>query len=242
MDRAGMGYMERVLLEIYYRGREEAIHRVCPRVTVLLTHNPVGPDLCRLIVDILPHERAVWEIWADDRVYLQSTAEKIRLIGKEKRDWVEEAKDCLDFLLLPSPSFSLISRIIALDDSCPFAALALWALFSGKPVGVLTPGVDPYHRSWKEAGLDGSVPLLKQEVRKRLSLLRGYGVTLLEPEQIREWLQSAAPGGKSVVTEADIRAAAKRGFGSVFTVSRKALVTPLAADLASAYGITIEKR
>ncbi|OYD09101.1 hypothetical protein CHM34_04875 [Paludifilum halophilum] len=234
--------MERVLLEILHRSRGERLYRTFPQVMVLLSGWSAGPDSTRLILETLREKRVVPHLWTDRRSFPDGSPEPIRCIEGDEGEWLEEAKDSFDFLLLPAPSYSLLSRVIDLDDSHPFVALILWALFSGKPVGVLNTAVDPYHRSWKRAGMDRGSPLLKRELRKKRDALRGYGVSLLEPDEVGEWIQTANSAGKRLVTEEDIRAAASEDGKGVLTVSRQALITPLAADRAEEYGVRIEKR
>ncbi|MGG1573411.1 hypothetical protein [Fictibacillus sp. NRS-1165] len=150
----------------------------------------------------------------------------------------EERLEMADGILIPVLSFSLAADILRFNDQRDFVRIILQALLSGKKVAALSCGSDPYHEVFKSKKLHKGPGYLKTELQQSLFELKKLGVTLLrDREGIGSWMN----GGRqpqSVITEADILAAAKtqRKF---LLAGDQTIITPLAADAAKQYGIKI---
>jgi hypothetical protein len=246
MNRESSTIVKRALLELFYRRREQELDQLAPRVLVLLAFHWIGMDRGFAAIETLQTHTDRLIVWADKELAEQYGVQEI--IRKAATDhiiwydrWKDSVKDSFDYLLIPVLSFSLASRIARLDDANPFVRLIFWALCSGKPVAALADGIDPHQSSWGDQGFRHSTPALKQELRSLLETLKGFGIRLLKPEEIPAWLMPQSETKRQVLTAEDILAAHAAGQSEI-RITRNAIVTPLAADLANEYRVKIDMK
>lgn len=237
--------LEKTLLELYYRGREQELNRIYPRVLALLTYHMIGMNQGIEALKVLKNGKVRLSVWADREICLpdeiKTVVQTLQADDRtETMEWLEKIKDSFDYLFIPVLSFSLVSQLIQFNDDHPFVRLILWSLLSGKRVAALTAGADPYNKTWGEQRLHQGSPLLKQELRKQMERLRGYGVLLIEISQMEEWLAADVRRKKKVITSEDIQSLVLNKQQRLI-VPGDTIVTPLAADLAEESRIQIDR-
>ena len=237
--------LEKTFLELYYRGREHELDRIYPRVLALLTYHMIGMNQGIEALKILKDENVRLSVWADREIYLphelKNVVQTLQIDDRTRTmEWLENIKESFDYLFIPVLSFSLVSQLIWFNDDHPFVRLILWSLLSGKRVAALSAGADPYNKTWGEQGFNRGSPLLKQELRKQLERLRGFGVSVIESSQIPDWLATGVHRKKKVITSEDIQSLLLNKQQRL-VVTRDTIVTPLAADLAEESRIQIDR-
>jgi hypothetical protein len=232
------------LLGLAYRSREQELNKDFPRVLILLASHFIGMEEGYSAIGQLEQNRIRLRLAADEQLLRDLTVQELAaktgvddiLAPAALRSYSPEAAD---ILFIPVLSLSLLSRLTQLDTSDPFTELTVRFLCAGKPVGALTLGANPGHFRWGEQGMFQTPPRLKDELKHKLGAIDGFGVTLLEPDQVNRWISSAhAKPGRQVLTAEDIQAAVRLGTTSI-RLSAPAVITPLAADLARQHGIEI---
>ncbi|WP_093231323.1 hypothetical protein [Thermoflavimicrobium dichotomicum] len=229
---------------MYYRGREHELEQM-PKVLALLSYHMTGWDQGLKALRTLAKEAIRLEIWADQALPLPKEWSKDvhRLQAHNPlwmAEWFEESKDRFQYLFIPVLSFSLISKLVQMDDEHPYVQLILWSLLSGKQVAALTAGIDPYGARGDKRFQAGP-PLLKQQIRKHIDQLRSYGIAFLDESQIHQWLTAQRDRQKRVITSKDIEQARLNRQNQII-VSRQTIITPLAADLAEESYIQIIRK
>lgn len=246
MDSQHSAVAANALLGLSYRSRAAALQEDYPRVLVLLAGHFIGMEEGYAAVRSLSSEKIRLQLWAEEHLLAaKSAGELVSRTGVD--DLIIPTSTPLsladaDALFIPVLSLSLLSRLTQLDTNHPFVNLIVASLCAGKPVAALALGAEPEHYRWGEQGLAQASPLLKAEMHAMLGKIEGYGIKLLEPDQVCKWL-SGVSGGKAahkkqVLTAEDIYAAYKLGRTSI-VLNGPAVITPLAADTARQYGIDL---
>jgi hypothetical protein len=239
--------IKNTLLTLLYRNKQEELERNYPKVLTLLSYSMVGMQQGMECVKTISKEHMRIRLLVDDNMtkhYQASSLAEITSIDDVV--WTEEWAESIQtysYIFIPILSFSLVSKILNFDDCHPFSRIIFEALFQGKKVGAVTTGADPYQHVWQESGYNRMSPFLKAEMRSQLHKLRGYGIELLDAEQITGWFQRGNEKLRSrpVITREKIEEANHQHQNHIL-ISSNAIVTPLADDLAKQYGIEILKR
>ncbi|MEW9671963.1 hypothetical protein [Ammoniphilus sp. 3BR4] len=233
------------LLTLSYRHRPEALDREYPVILVLLTHSVVGMEEGFRCIESLNGENVRLKLWVDDQVASRyAIQEVIRETGSDDLCFEESTalrESAYSHLLVPVLSYSLASRVVSLDDREPFSRTILQALMRGKKVAGLPLAADPYHPQWSRNGFGNASPLLKQEMKSRLQQLRGYGIEMLEADQVKGWIarSNRLSAGRNLLSQHDVLSARAKQQ-QVIDVPPHTIITPLARDLALQYGIELK--
>ncbi|WP_019908483.1 hypothetical protein [Paenibacillus sp. HW567] len=248
MDSRHSTVAANALLGLSYRSRAAVLQEEYPRVLVLLAGHFIGMEEGYAAVRSLSSGKIRLQLWAEEQLLASiSAGELISRTGVDDLI-IPTSSPCspgatdADALFIPVLSLSLLSRLTQLDTGHPFVNLIVASLCAGKPTAALTLGSEPEHYLWGEQGLSQASPLLKAEMHAMLGKIEGYGIKLLEPDQVCGWLSGTSAGKaahkKQVLTAEDIYAAHKLGRTSI-VLNGPAVVTPLAADAARQYGIEL---
>ncbi|WP_234982585.1 hypothetical protein [Ornithinibacillus halophilus] len=165
-------------------------------------------------------------------------------------DWIsikelEREKKRIDQIYIPILPFSVANDLINFDDTRIVIRMMLWALMSGVPVAVCPNGINPYHQSWREAGMDQGTSLLKREMHQQLQKIKGYGIQFVDSTKsyvtIFKEINSTMRKSR-IITEENVTRIAFSGEQEL-VIDEKTIITPLARDIARKQGIEIiEKR
>ncbi|ULO08304.1 hypothetical protein H1230_05665 [Paenibacillus sp. 19GGS1-52] len=245
MDSRHSTVAANILLEMSYGSRAAELNKDYPRVLTLLANHFIGMEDGFAAIRKLGASNVRLRIWVEENLFntmaleeivAQSGVDDIILPANSLPPSPSEA----DALFIPVLSLSLLSRLTQLDTGHPFVQLIVLALCAGKPVAALTLGAEPDHYRWGEQGLSQASPLLKEQMLAMVSTIEGFGIKLLEPDKVGNWLSSAeAPLKKQILTAEDIRSARKLDR-TIIVLSRHAVITPLAADMAREYRIELQ--
>ncbi|RXT05774.1 hypothetical protein [Ammoniphilus sp. CFH 90114] len=234
------------LLTLSYRHRSVELDQDFPNILVLLSYSAIGMEEGFRCLEILSREKMRVRLWVDTLVCQRySISEVVRRTGVDEICHLEPANlDHYSHFFLPVLSYSLVSRTIQFDDRDPFSRVIMEALLQGKKVGGVSLGADPYQSKWNEVGFGGAAPLLKHDMKSRLLQLRGYGMELLEADQVTSWIsrnkRSFMTEEKYLLSQDDILAAHSNQQYSIY-LRPNTIVTPLARDLAQQYGIELRQ-
>ncbi len=244
MDSRHSTVAANTLLSLAYRSREDELNKDFPRVLVLLAGHFIGMEEGYTAIRQLNRSGLRLKLAADEQLLKNHTARQ--LAAKTGIDDITTsaalhslAPEAADLLFIPVLSLPLLSRLSMLDAGDPYVELIIRFICAGKPAGTLTLGAEPGHYRWGEQGLLHAPPGLKAAMKHKLEAIEGFGITLLEPDQVDQWITSAQSRlHKQVLTAEDIQDAVKLGRTSIHAAA-PAVITPLAADLARQYGIEI---
>ena len=155
----------------------------------------------------------------------------------------------VDIILVPVLTQNTAAKLAyTLSDSL-VSTLIMQGLMLGKPVIAAINAADPQD-SWRVKGNMGKCPPgLLQALRENLRKVEGYGIQLVQVEDLAEGSRkilnhtlntslSVPAAKKSVLDAAAIKVAAESGLKSI-TASPGTIITPLAKDVARDYGIAI---
>ncbi|ASA24112.1 hypothetical protein [Paenibacillus donghaensis] len=245
MDSRHSTVAANTLLGLAYRSREAELTQDYPQVLTLLCSHFIGMEEGFAAIRKLAEGRVRLRLWAEESLLLTLTPEELA-VRSGVDDHVRSSRPTppstleTDALFIPVLSLSLLSRLTQLDTSDSFVQAIVSALCAGKPVGAIALGAQPQHYLWGERGLAQVRPLLQAKMQAMVAEVEGYGITLLEPDQLSNWPASAAaPLHKQVLTAEDIHTAYRLGSSRI-SLRQQAIVTPLAADLARQYGIELQ--
>ncbi len=199
---------------------------------------------------------------AAERIY--ASVLKDQLEGFPHITWMEPSKwlsvlNEARAVVVPLLSVNTLSKLSLLIADTLAGNVILHALFMGKKVIAARNGADPTGSGREAIGLNrGSLPL-QGALLERFRIVEDYGCLLTEVEELRSRVnlvlsqvenspakQENLPAGSvrsiascsgNVVTAADIRYA--HSLGADLRLSSAALVTPLARDLATRYGVAL---
>lgn len=234
------------LLGLAYRSREQELNKDFPRVLILLAGHFIGMEEGYAAIEQLNRTRLRLRLAADEQLLRDITVQELAAkTGVDDIIAPATLRSCspqaAGLLFIPVLSLSLLSRLAQLDAGDPFVELIVRTLCAGKPVGALTLGANPGHYRWGEQGMFQAPLRLKDELKRKLEAIADFGITLLEPDQVSRWIDTAQTQpkpGRQVLTAEDIQAAARLGTTSI-RLAAPAVITPLAADLAREHGIEI---
>ncbi|MRN56410.1 hypothetical protein [Paenibacillus monticola] len=245
MDSRHSTVAANILLGLSYGSRTAELKKDYPQVLTLLANHFIGMEEGFAAIRKLGASNVRLRLWVEDHLLHTMTLEEI-VAQSGVDDIIHPTNSPLlspteaDVLFIPVLSLSLLSRLTQLDTGHPFVQLIVSALCAGIPVGALTLGAEPGHYRWGEQGLSQASPFLKEQMLAMVSKIESFGIKLLEPDKVGNWLSSAkAPLKKQVLTAEDIRSALKLDRTSI-VLSRHAVITPLAADMAREYGIELQ--
>ena len=155
----------------------------------------------------------------------------------------------VDIVLVPVLTQNTAAKLAYTLSDTLASTLIMQALMLGKPVLAAINAADPQD-SWRVKGNMGKCPPgLLQALRENLRKVEGYGLRLVQVEELatdsqkiigsRVTMSESVPQAKkSVLDAAAIKVAADNGLKSI-TVSLGTIITPLARDVARDYGIEI---
>jgi hypothetical protein len=160
-----------------------------------------------------------------------------------------ELLDCSEIVLVAHLSRTTLARTaLGLSDS-PAAGLVLNALWAGKPVVVAKDGVDPDLAARDPSGAPDAPRALVRLYEEYLDRLEACGCRVVPAARIADTVLALLTGrepsrerplqSRRVVTEEDVRRAARRGEPLDVT---RAIVTPLARDAARELGVDLVER
>lgn len=232
------------LLTLSYRNCPEELDQQYPQVLALLSCSMLGMEEGLRCLRAIQQEKVRLRVWGDERLLAHYTVNQlIALTGVDDFLWGQKSlADCHSYayFFLPVLSCSLVSKVVRFDDRDPFSQFILEALFNRRKIGALPVGADPYHPLWREKGYDRSAPFLKQQMKSQLQQLRGFGVELLETDQVLGWLQrSAERSRKAKVLSQEEITAAHLAQQHLLVIEPNTIITPLARDLAKHYRIEL---
>jgi hypothetical protein len=213
-----------------------------PRILVLMVNNQIVISQAIMALQQLSKSNGYVRVFfeSDDWNY-SDLRENILKSGMD--DWtplsagIKELEDGYDFIFIPSLSFSFVSALTHFDDKKLLAKVVLRALLKGKNIISIQSGANPYHQIMRDAKLDKGTHLLKYELHNQLKKLQGFGVTLIEPDQVLAHIKGVSRKRK-VVTEEDVIAASKNNQKIIY-LTHDVIVTPLAKDTAKSLCISL---
>lgn len=242
MDRRS-ALVRNTLLTLSYRHRQEELDREYPSVLALLTYSPLGMKEGFQCLENLREEKVRVRICVDGLLQqFYSIEQVIHSTGVD--DWIHFCLQALNrssftHLFIPILSSSFLARVNQFDDQHPFSLLIMETLIKGGKVGAVSIGADPYHPLWKESGWDQPSPLLKHDMRSNLAKLRGYGVELLQPDQVAGWIRKEAGQKKKKVLIHEDIVQANLNREKVIRIDSHTIITPLAREAAKQFGIEL---
>ncbi|WP_430784553.1 hypothetical protein VBD025_08755 [Virgibacillus flavescens] len=247
-DNRQSSVVDTTLRELMNSNREgtEKAHR--KTVLVLLFYHMNGMDLGLSVLKKLQETTDARIIICPDEQILAyasvtSLAESVGLDDFISLEELELKKEKIDYVYIPILPFSVVSDLINFNDTRQSIRLLIWALMSGKKVSAFSAGADPYHAIWQESEMNQGTAFLKQEMKKKLQLLRGFGIDLIErADDVSTHYISAFNKEKTKVITADkMKKYAATGRNS-FTCVKGTIITPLARDVARKYHIKIDEK
>lgn len=233
------------LLTLSYRQKPEALDREYPSILILLTDSVVGMEEGFRCIQLLGRERVRIKLWVDAQVTSRYAIQEVAVETGIDDLYLEQPKAVgereYSHILVPVLSYSLASRVVFFDDREPFSRTILQALFQGKKVAGLPLAADPYHAEWSRSGFGNASSFLKHEMKSRLQQLRGYGMEMLEADQVAGWIhrENRRLAGRPLLSQYDILTA-HANQQQVISVPSHTIITPLARDLALEYGIELK--
>lgn len=214
------------------------------KVVAYLTYHFVGLDQAFLTLRQLRKQKIRVKLLIDDNMFHHFSKKEIVKLT-ENDDWISfqslEKMEDVEHLFLPVLSFSFVSSILALNDQHPFVRFLLQSLFSGKKVSALSIGVNPNHSTWLKNGLSGATPLLKSTVHTQLQKLKGFGVHLIDPEEVLSYLTQQPESKKRVYTGRDIEKLLPSNKKEI-VIDQQSIMTPLALDLLKQHQINLIRK
>ncbi|MNW53780.1 hypothetical protein D3C74_313540 [compost metagenome] len=233
---------ERAVMEMLFRGREQELAALYPRLLILLDDHWIGLEegfaavkelrSCNYRTTLWVSEQLVYRIGAGE-VAKKTGVDSIISIGRTSFDLVEQE---YEVIFVPVLNFSMLSKLSRLDDSHPFSRAVIQALCSGKKVEALTLGIDSQLPEWRTQGLT-QAPAMRQQLQGMLRDIQSYGVNTLRPDQLSRLTVKKEPL-QTLITAEDITMAYNRGKRELKPQGR-VVITPLAKDLSAHYGIII---
>jgi hypothetical protein len=212
-----------------------------PMVVVYLTYHFVGMDQAMQAIRQLRKQKIRVRLLIHEDVFQYFDKKEI-VARTDIDDWISiqglENMENIDFLFLPTLSFSLVSNIVLLNDQDYFIRYLLKSLFLGKKVAALSIGMKPDHFVWKEEQLTHGTPFLKSKLNRELQQLQSVGIHLLEPDEIVSFFSLKSEQKKKVMTAKDIEQflSAKK---KELIIDQQTIVTPLAKDILKKHQINL---
>ncbi|MBM3472514.1 MAG: hypothetical protein FJX75_04475 [Armatimonadetes bacterium] len=197
--------------------------------------------LARMVAVLTP---AAKEIIGEERLRREARVHETVLPDSRVSPW--ELIDRAEVILVAQLTRTTLARIgLGLSDS--FAStLVLSALWSGKPVVVAKDGVDPDLAARDGSGAGDAPRALVRLYEEYLDRLEALGCHVIPAARIGDTAISLLTGrepsrerplqSRRVITEEDVRRAARRGESIEVT---RAIVTPLARDAAQELGVDL---
>jgi hypothetical protein len=190
---------------------------------------------------------AAKEIIGEERPMREARAHEIVLPDSRVSPW--ELIDRAEVVLVAQLTRTTLARI-GLGSGDSFAStLVLNALWAGKAVVVARDGVDPDLAARDGAGTPDAPRALVRLYEEYLDRLEACGCHIIPAARISETVVSLLTGrepsrerplqSRRVITEEDVRRAARRGESVDVT---RAVVTPLARDAAQELGVDLIER
>jgi len=236
-NAAGMTCGELLEIVVYVKMMEsnkELIERITKEVLSRLGINQYGekkPDTLAVYTGYVFNEAAVSAylnkrenvtcVLFGEAVYNNAAFDYINAAAHDEKQRLANMLDKYNAIVIVTPPLSYIQRAAAADDSAYECMLALRPLLWGKKVTLL---------------LDFALPRNKRgfsELSDSIDALEQMGMVI---EALRD---NANEGRKELVTEQDVKDAAKRRLDSI-KIMPNAIVTALARDTAAELGIRIE--
>lgn len=232
------------LRELWFRNTA-GIEKRQEKTVLVLLFNPMNGIDCGLNgLKVLHENKVKVQICPDENILDHYRVNDLAVLaGIDNWITVEDAlfqKEKFDYFYIPFLTFSTVSDLLHFNDTRPSIRLLLWALMKGKQVGAVTKDADPYHRSWRESGLDQGTALMKHEMKKQLQQIRGFGIQFIDDaNDIRNHFITAFPkNNRKVITADSVISQAKAGQ-RYMNLAAGTIITPLARDTARKYQITI---
>ncbi|KAB2331518.1 hypothetical protein F7731_18160 [Cytobacillus depressus] len=204
-----------------------------PYVLALLTSHLIGMEPGLLYLQRLIHQPFIIRMAAEESLFEYFSKNKlIELTCND--DWIQSQQllvnNQADIIFLPILSFSLAADILSLNEQRPYVRLILQSLLKGKKVVGLKLGIDPHHQLWRLEGMDQSSLHVKRKLHDQMAQLKAMGIQLIHEEDSIQPLKNN-PTKKTIVTAETIRYLQQTGQ-QVINIREKAIITPLAHDLA----------
>lgn len=212
-----------------------------PMVVAYLTYHFVGMDQAMDAIKMLRKQKIRIRLLIHEDVFKYFTKKNI-VERTEIDDWITiqglENMGNIDFLFLPTLSFSLVSGIVHLNDQDSFIRYLLQSLFLGKRVAALSIGMNPEHSVWKKEQLTQGSTFLKTKLKRDLQQLQSVGIHILEPDEIQSFFSLKSDQKKKVMTAKDIEQFLKKNEKELI-IDQRTIVTPLAKDILKKYQINL---
>ena len=199
---------------------------------------------------------------AAERLYGQVVRDQLagfpHLEAVPESGWLLALKKA-DVVVVPLLSVNSLSKLALLIADNLSSNVLLHALFTGKVVVAATNGVDPDGSGRAEMGFTREASGLRAALRQRLQTVADYGCRLADISEVRGIVASVTAGNAGapqtygeppasrvpealasegrLITAGDIRRAHHLGQG--VRLAGRALITPLARELAARYGVDI---
>ncbi|MDY0039514.1 MAG: hypothetical protein RBS57_04330, partial [Desulforhabdus sp.] len=159
-------------------------------------------------------------------------------------------------VVVPLLSLNTASKLSLLIADTPATNLILHGLLMGKPVVMARNGTDPGSEGREKLGFNKANPVLQEAIIERLQTLEAFGFVLTDVSELRskvsllltgtgkrteKTLQAPVslplkPAGR-VISAADIMDAHRSGTD--LRICSGSLITPLARDYATQYGVSL---
>ena len=243
MDRPESALVRNTLLTLSYGNGNAELEQEYPKVLALLSYSMVGMEEGFATIRALSNEKIRLRLALDPELAnFYSMTELIDLCRNDDLVSRPFQSSTYSHLFLPTLPFSLISRIVNLDDQHPFTRMIFEGLFRGKKIGAISMGGNPNHAAWRQKGFTQMSAILRTTLQSQLQLLRGYGIDLLGQEQLSDWLGRAQgeSNKRKVISQEDIIFAYTNHQNEI-KVDSNTIITPLAIDLAKEYAIEIKR-
>lgn len=229
--------VENTLHELFNRRQEP----LPTKGVAYLTYHFVGMDQAMYALKMLRKQKMRIRLLIHEDVFHYYDKKEI-IERTEIDDWIslqvlENIKD-LDFLFLPTLSFSLVSNIISLNDQDRFVRFLLQSLFLKRKVSALSIGMNPNHTVWKEEQLTHGTQYLKTKLKRELQLLQSVGIHILDPDEIENFFSLTSDQKKKVMTAKDIEQFLYKKEKEL-VIDQQTIVTPLAKDMLKQHQINL---
>ncbi|QQK81027.1 hypothetical protein HUG20_14740 [Salicibibacter cibi] len=215
-----------------------------PQILALLSHHMIGMERGLAALKLLKASGTTIYISMEDSVLKQYSREDIHaLTGIDAfvpYYGLDALKERFSSFFIPVLSFSLISDILAFNESRAFAHIILWSLLKGKTVTALDIGSNPYHSMWAQNGLNHGTPFLKNEMNNQMHKLQSYGIQLFSDEQDVNQFFHSRSRRKTIISAEIIKQMILQSDDKVF-IDSSTVITPLARDLAYENNIQIRE-
>lgn len=226
----------------------------CPaqkEVLVLLTGGrAIWPKVQYKLEELRSRGIVLKPVLSDAARQIFNSQELNRIFGTtacdEKNELLTSVKKA-SLIILPTLTVNTAAKMANGIQDTQITSMAGWALMMGKPVIAVTNSADPDSPEFNRLGFSAGGGQYRNKLQDNLKTLKMFGVKLVEADYLLPAVMQTLdcdPINKEnrlivegALTTAKVQAAAARKCNIV--VSEKAVITPLAREMAATAGIKI---